>query len=449
MRLTLPTVPAAFISLVSLAALGAHAQSDELFVFDLAESGNPSNTLTVGGSTLPDLAQDLADTEGAFASFDGVAFDAMLQYAGVAGALDISYDPTGGMGGGALLTINNIEGYDGPPIVLDEADGDLGDQLEDFFLKDNPDIIKDFLGAIAEQSVVAVTDGNPLASTARSAKYRFDRFGLFADVSPASNQINRMFAGEPITETDGADDAENAPRTTGSAAIDHGGFLSRVDFTGQAVDADGFTGSNFEVALSTEARFTERFSLVLGLPFSYHSIEGADVYNAGLHLDAPITILLIEEDAERGFSWTVTPGVSGEAVVSYDFAAGGTLYSFGVTNALRYDHDRWTFIAAQQLTWHESTELDVEDYTIDPGIDQQILKLGGKALYRFTEGAAIYAGGTWTDFLEDAAVDDYVTPIAGLAWQLKGGAHLTLGYEGDFADNYDAHGGRVSFQFPF
>ena len=192
MRLPLPTAPAALFSLVSLAALGAHAQSDELFVFDLAESGNPSNTLTVGGSTLPDLAQDLADTEGAFASFDGVAFDAMLQYAGVAGALDISYDPTGGMGGGALLTINNIEGYDGPPIVLDEADGDLGDQLEDFFLKDNPDIIKDFLGAIAEQSVVAVTDGNPLASTARSAKYRFDRFGLFADVSPASNQINRI-----------------------------------------------------------------------------------------------------------------------------------------------------------------------------------------------------------------------------------------------------------------
>ena len=180
----------ALILLAAAAALpgAALAQSDELFVFDLTETGNPGNTLIVGGSTLPDLAEDLADTEGDFASFDGVTFDAMLRYAGVDGAIDINYDPSGGAGGGAVLTINSIAGYDGPPIVLDEADGDLGDQLQDFFLKDNPDIIKDFLSAIAETSPVSITDGNPLASTARSARYRFDRFGLYADASPASNQ---------------------------------------------------------------------------------------------------------------------------------------------------------------------------------------------------------------------------------------------------------------------
>ncbi|GAB5497254.1 MAG: hypothetical protein Phyf2KO_23340 [Phycisphaerales bacterium] len=425
------------------------AQSDELFVFDLAETGNPSNTLIVGGSTLPDLASDLADTEGDFASFDGVSFDAMLRYAGVEGAIDISYDPTGGSGGGALLTINNIQGYTGPPIVLDEADGDLGDQLEDFFLKDNPDIIEDFLSAIAEESVVAITDGNPLASTARSAKYRFDRFGLFADISPASNQINRMFvdSNDPGLSEPVEDDV---PRMEmGSAVVDHGGFLSRIDFLGQTVEAGDFSGSSFDLTMSTEMRFTDRFSLVFGLPVGYHTIEGADVFNIGLHLDAPINILLVEENADQGFSWTVTPGVSGEAVVSYDFAAGGTLYSFGITNAFRYDYKKLTLIAAQQITWHESAELDVDEYKIDPGIDQQILKLGGKAVYRLTDGAAIYGGATWTDFLEDAAVENYVTPVAGVAWQLKNGANMTVGYEGDFGDDYDAHGGRISFQLPF
>lgn len=424
----------------------ALAQSDELFVFDLAETGNPGNTLIVGGSTLPDLAEDLADTQGDFASFDGVAFDAMLTYAGVNGAIDISYDPTGGSGGGAVITINNIAGYSGPPIVLDEADGDLGDQLQDFFLKDNPDIIKDFLAAIAEQSPVSITDGNPLASTARSARYRFDRFGLFADASPASNQINRMY--HDPNETGTVDDG--VPRMErGSVAVDHGGFLSRIDFLGQVVDAGDFSGSNFEVTLSTETRFNERFGLVFGVPIGYHSIEGADVFNLGLHLDAPINIVLVDPDAKQGFSWTVTPGISGEAVVSYDFAAGGTLYSFGATNAFRYDYDRWTFIAAQQYTIHESAELDVDEYKIDPGIDQQILKLGGKVLYRFNEGAGIYGGATWTDFLEDAAVDSYVSPIAGFAWQLHNGANLTIGYEGDFGDDYEAHGGRITFQLPF
>lgn len=437
------------IALLLTAPSIALAQSDELFVFSLAEDGNPGNTLIVGGSTLPDLVQDLADTEGDFATFDGLAFDAMLRYAGVDGAIDIAYDPTGGSGGGAVLTINNIEGYDGPPVVLDEADGDLGDQLEDFFLKDNPDIIEDFLSAIAEESVVAITDGNPLSSTARSAKYRFDRFGLFADISPASSQINRMFI-DPNDpgQTEPIDD--DVPRMEmGSAAIDHGGFLSRIDFVGQTVEADDFSGTSFDVTMSTEMRFTDRFSLVFGLPVGYHTIEGADVFNVGLHLDAPINIVLVEENAEQGFSWTVTPGVSGEAVVSYDFAAGGTLYSFGVTNAFRYEYKKLSLIAAQQITWHESATLDVDEYEIDPGIDQQILKLGGKAVYRFTDGAAIYAGATWTDFLEDAAVDDYITPVAGVAWQLHNGAHLAIGYEGDFGDDYEAHGGRVSFQLPF
>ncbi len=80
----------------------------------------------MGGSTLPDLAEDLADTEGDFASFDGVSFDAMLATR-VLMARSTS-TTTRGAGGGAVLTINSIAGYDGPPIVLDEADGDLGDR---------------------------------------------------------------------------------------------------------------------------------------------------------------------------------------------------------------------------------------------------------------------------------------------------------------------------------
>ena len=143
------------------------------------------------------------------------------------------------------------------------------------------------------------------------------------------------------------------------------------------------------------------------------------------------------------------PSRASAAVVSYDFAAGGTLYSFGITNAFRYDYDKWTFIAAQQYTVHESAELDVDEYTIDPGIEQQILKLGGKVQYRISDGASIYGGAAWTNFLEDAAVDNYVSPVAGIAWQLKNGANLTLGYEGDFGDDYEAHGGRLTFQLPF
>jgi hypothetical protein len=430
----------------------ASAQSDELFFFEVTADNNPNNSIVVGRNSLPDLAFDLASGEGDFTSFRRTPFTALLNYAGAENAIEISRFVLSGSQNIYIVGIRNIAGSDGTSVTLIGTPDSLGEQLQDFFLKDNPDIIKDFLAAIAEQSVVSVTDGNPLASTARSAKFRFNRFGMFSDASPASNQINRMFA-SPIDpglpgEDEQADD--DVPRMElGSAMIDHGGFLSRIDFTGQTVSADGFDGSSFDINFSSETRLTDRVSLAFGVPIGYHTIEGADVFNVGLHVDAPINIMLIEENAKQGFSWTLTPGVSAEGVVSYDFAAGGTLYSLGLTNAFRYDYDKFTFIAAQQITWHESTELDVDEYTIDPGVEQQILKLGGKVVYRFTDGAAVYAGGTWTDFLEEAAVDNYVTPVAGVAWQLKNGAHISLGYEGDFGDDYESHGGRLTFQLPF
>ncbi|HED53363.1 MAG TPA: hypothetical protein ENJ00_04090 [Phycisphaerales bacterium] len=430
----------------------AAAQSGDLFVFEITETGNPSNTLTVGGSVLPDLAQDLADTQGDFDSFSGVPFDAMIRYAGVDDAVAITYDPTGGSAGGELVTITSLAGYNGPPIVFDAADGDLGDQLQDFFLKNNPDTIKDFLSAVAALSPVAVTDGNPLASTARSAKYRFDRFGLFADLSPADPQLNRLFAPDTAADPDPLDQTEapNAPTNTGgSATTEHGAFRSRIDFFAQAIETDDFSGSSFDLTLSNEIRFSDEIALVVGVPLSYHTIEDADVFNAGLHVDLPINLLLVDEQADSGLSWQVTPGGSIDGVGSYDFAAGGVLYTLGLTSSLRYDIGRLTLIAAQQYTYHKSINIDSGDYAFDPGVDQQILKLGGKLVWRFEGGAVIYGGATWTDFLEDSAIDDYTSPVAGIMWQPHSGFNILAGYEDDFGDGYTSHGGRLSIQFPF
>jgi len=427
----------------------ALAQSGDLFVFEISETGNPSNSLIVGGSVLPDLAQDLADTQGDFASFDGVPFDAMIRYAGVNDAVGITYDPTGGSGGGELVTITTLAGYSGPPIVFDAANGDLGDQLQDFFLKNNPDTIKDFLSAISALSPVAVTDGNPLASTARSAKYRFDRFGLFVDLTPAGAQIERLFTPDDTDPAAGESAPDSPTSTAGSVNAKHGAWNSRIDFFGQAIETDDFSGSSFDLTLSNELRFSDRVALVVGLPLAYHTIEDADVFNAGLHVDLPINLLLVEEDADAGLSWQVTPGGSVDGVGSYDFAAGGVLYTLGLTSSIRYDIGQLSLIAAQQYTFHKSINIDSGDYAFDPGVDQQILKLGGKLVYRFEGGAAIYGGATWTDFLEDSAIDTYTSPVAGIMWQSHSGFNIAAGYEGDFGDGYTSHGGRLSIQFPF
>ena len=442
------------------AAVHASGQSDELFVFQLTETGNPSNSLTVGGSNLPDLLTDLGDQEGEFASFDGTAFDATIQYAGIADAVDVSYDPTGGAGGGEVITINGLLGYDGPPLVFDAANGDIGQQLEDYFLQNGDGTIEDFLAAVAELSPVAVTDGNPLSSTARSARYSFFRYGLFSDVTPTDRELRRVYAEQaPVpmadpndeagdgTETDGASPALFAPQ--GSRTLDYGGTRFRLDFRGQTIDAGGFTGESFDLALSTEIRFHDRVSVIVGVPIAYHSVGGGDVFNAGLNAGVPVRFLIPDEDDTVGVKWQLTPFANLDTVFSYDLAAGGVLWGFGLNNLVQFDLGPVSLVTSQQYSVHESLTLDVDEYSFDPGVEQQILKLGGKLQWYATDNGYIYAGGIWTDFIEDAAVDNYTTGLAGVGLRTSNGFNVVVGYEGDFGDDYEAHGAALSLQLPF
>ncbi|MEM9167989.1 MAG: hypothetical protein AAGB48_13310 [Planctomycetota bacterium] len=456
--------PRTLIATASLAIAGhAAAQSDDLFVFDLVDTGNPSNTLTVGGSSLPDLLTDLGDTTGDFSSFDGVPFDATITYAGIDDAIEVTYDPTGGTGGGELVIITNLLGNTGS-FTFDEIDGDLGEQLEDFFLQNDDEVIENFLATVAELSPVAVTDGNPLASTARSARYSFFRYGLFSDATPTDRELRRVFADPILSDDDNpgpapatydADalvDDETSPAIfspNGTSELDYGGTRFRLDFRGQTIDAGGFDGSSFDVALSTEVRFSDRVSVIVGAPLAYHQVGDGDVFNAGINAGLPIRILIPDEDDDFGVKWQVTPLANIDTVFSYDLAAGGILYGFGLNNLLTIELGPVSLVTSQQYTVHESLALDANDVSLDPGVEQQILKLGGKLQWAMTDNVYIYGGGVWTDFLEDAAVDDYTTALAGFGLRTSDGCQIVLGYEGDFGDDYDAHGGALIFQLPF
>ncbi len=454
-------------AIAALFTLSGHAQSNDLFAFTLEEVGNPGNMLTVGGSNLPDLLVDFADQQNAFAPFDGVAFDASVTYGGIDDALSVTYDPAGGGSGGGLLTINSLLGSN-ETFVFDEADGDLGEQLEDFFLRDNPDTIESFLAAAAQQSFVAVTDGNPLASTARSARFSFMRFGLFADTTPTDRELNRVYAdpfgpgrdepGEPVEPApdpafDPSLDDGASPSlfqsTGGTTFRDYGGIRTRLNFRGQVFEADGFEGSAFDLALGTEVRFHDRFSAVLSVPLGYHEVEGADIFNGGLSLGLPIRVVLPDEDDTVGVKWQVTPIAAADTVVSVDFAAGGILYSYGINNLVEFVVGSVSIAGVAQYTVHESLTLSVDEYEFNPGVEQQILKLGGKIDWDIGDNFSVYGGGAWTDLLEDAAVDHYTTALAGASLRASNGFAFVVGYEGDFGDEFEAHGGSASIQLPF
>lgn len=433
-----------------IAAAGTHLHAGDLFIFSLTETGNPDNTLTVGGNTIPDLASDLADQAGRFESFDGLPFSAAINYAGIEDAIRINFDPSGGATGGRLLIIENLLGTD-ETFTFDEADGDLGDKLEDFFVKDNPRTIADFLKAASQQSLVAVTDGNPLATTARSADYKFRRHGLYSTFSMTPWHLRSAYGAVPRPADD--QDETNAGNTDPTGGLRdstlRSRWRSRIDFQAHTVDAGGFSGSSFSLDTSLEARLTNNISIVFGFPISYHEIEGADVVNLGTHLDIPLRIITPHDEEDFGFTWAITPGGSVDLVGSFDYAAGGMLYSVGVNNRFTYDMPKWSFTLSQQITAHEGTRLSYSGYSFDPGVSQQILKLGAQTTYQFADNFFAYGAFTYSDFLQDAAVDNYVTPAGGLGLRFRNGAHLAAGYEGDFASDFERHGLRVFVHLPF
>jgi hypothetical protein len=109
----------------------------------------------------------------------------------------------------------------------------------------------------------------------------------------------------------------------------------------------------------------------------------------------------------------------------------------------------WSATAAQSFTWHRGQKLEIGDYEFDPGVDQRILKLGGKVSKTLGDKAFVFGGATWTDFIEDAAVDNYVTPTAGFGFRFRNGGVLWFAYEGDFADDFDRQQVRFDMAFSF
>jgi hypothetical protein len=444
------SISALAAALAAAAATSAGAQ--ELFQVEVTPDDPSVMGVTAGGSSLLDLTESLLDTAGVFAPLAGEDFGASLRYAGVDDAIRFRLESDGTR---AELTFPSL----GQTFVFDEADGDVEDQIEDFFKTDGSKTIAAFLKEMNRRSLVAVTDGNPLATTARNARYKFDRFGLHYDMTRREKRVARA---EPAMglwrqPADGAGGGQPeapgpAPSTTRSSqgwivSGSEDGLRARLDGRVSAVSTDAGDATSATLAASGELRFNRHFGLALSMPISYHEVEGADVINAGLHLDAPIAFVVPQNP--DGFTWQLTPGALVAGAASIDMVAGGTFWGLGATNLLAYEYRGWNFSFATQFTHFESIELSVDDYDFDPDLSQDVLINGGRVTAPIGDNGYAYGGLAYTRFLEDAAVEDYFTPMAGVGYRAGNGFDFRIGYEGDFGDGYESHALRVGLALPF
>jgi hypothetical protein len=406
--------------LVAVAALllpAAPARAIDLFeilVTNTDGSGIPD--LLVGGSSLPDLLDDLINAQGEFAPFAGAAFSADVTFLGVPDAINITVDPATQT---ATLTFTAL-GAGAQTFVFTGTD--LWSQIEQFIQDNLADQLTAFLAIINELSLIAITDGTPLSTTALSADYVFDRFALHADLTTAE----RWAEDETALET---------------------GLRTRFDVFYGNIDTEIADGKSIALLPSFEYVFNKDLSIGFLFPINYMRIEGADVFNAHMNVAMPWTLVHPNEYSPVGVR--VVPFGTLAFSGSLDLVAGGVFGGAGVLGTTSLFLGDLTLSVSGQFAAYESITLRYEGYEFDPGVSQQIVKGGVKATQAIGENFYVYGSFVYTSFVQPAAVDNWYTPGAGFGYRVADGLNLTFGYSGDLANGYSSHNIRATFQLPF
>ncbi|NBV24421.1 MAG: hypothetical protein EBS05_21190 [Proteobacteria bacterium] len=325
-----------------------------------------NNGTTVGGNNVVDLIDNAVNRSGAFAT----ATAGNLNYAGVANA--IQYTTTG-------LTPGRPYEITIPSTGLNVNFAST-QELKDYLKKNGSDEIAKFLKAMAAQSLVAITDGNPGSSTARAASDSYQNYAM-------------TFA-ETKEEKDG--NKPNADRVGFGIIADVGRF-----------DANGIRGEVYSLPLFARFKLTDRVGLNLDIPLNYTKIEGANAFGVGLGIGLPVKV--IPRTKESPWYWQLTPFGGANATASRDLAAGGLIADGGLNSLLAYDFGSFTLSMGNHFSLHEGVPITVSSYRFDPGVSQQILKNGLKLDVPLGKRWIVDVYAVHTKFLTAAAVDQYAT----------------------------------------
>ena len=403
---------------ILLSLLLIPSQTKAQSIFDLFISspniGAPPDA-TFGGSSIPDLFNNALNLQGAFAGFSGFDWTANLDYAGIANAITIGMNAAGNS---ATITFNTIDG----PQTFTFTGTDLFGQIEQFMQDNLANQLGAFIETMNALSLVAVTDGSPLSTTARSANYVFDRFGLHTNLTAAERHA--ALGGESKKHSQ-----------------------TRFDAYTQIIETDIGNGTSYSIVPSFEYAFNDQIALALMLPVSWHEIGGAEVVN--IHGTLALPIQVIREGGILPGGVRVTPFASLSASGSADMIAGTLLQSYGFNATATLEFGDLLISGSTQLSVYEGVPFSIQGYNFDPGISQQILKNGVKATWMLGEHAYIYGSMTETSFLSAAAVDEYISPGGGFGIRKPNGFNLELGYKGDVATGYNAHEIRLTLRMPF
>jgi hypothetical protein len=370
----------------SLLLLDVRADS----LFQVTASGRAS--VTVKGDSLLPLLRDAILGQGRFSTFANLArYEIELSYAGSPNLLTFSFSRIGSNTVAYVLT--GPAGY----AITNSDRGRLAKEAQRD-THDGPALLAD----LVRHSIIAVTDGNPGATTAVLAEQTFDEFALHAATREAGPGGNRV-----------------------EVNLDWGG-----------VQAGPFKGRSLTLPISYRRKLSARAQLGLNVPLNYAEVEDAVIYRAGLI--AGLALRLVNVSTNHHWFWQVTPGGGLSAGVSSDLADGALVKQLSISSSLAYNLRFCRLTLGNQFSGYDTTSIG--EYESD--LSQQVMKNGLKFEAPIRPRWRIEAWGIHTHFFQTAEVRDYYTVGGALAYRLPASWNKALARTGSFVLSFYCHLGN-------
>ena len=405
------------------AATALPAQSP--FGVTVASSTLP--TLNVGYASFPDLLSAVLNAKQEFAAYGQADFNAAFTFLGVPNAIVAASNATGTQVQIQIPGIGFSQTWTGPDRATVQS------EIQNFFTKNGTKVEGNFLKYIAQTSPLAVTDGNPNASTARMATTSFTRFGF-----------------TPLADTQGSGGPASGSSTlTGNGAGNGKPGLSSfgIGLNSGRFNAAGLQGQNSEIDLPFHKQLTDRVGLDGVIPLDYLDINGGKAYGIGLVMGLPVRI--VTRTAEQPWTWRVTPMLGVSARGSKDLAGGGLIYDAGLTSCEGIALGKVVLDFVTQYAAYRSATVAISSYKFNPDVDQGILKNGVRLSSSLAPKVRYDVYLVTTDFVHAAAVKSFTTYGGSLCYLTGARFNVTVGANFDNGNNFKAWSAGLSSAWAF
>ncbi|MGE4317660.1 MAG: hypothetical protein AB7E96_02045 [Deferribacterales bacterium] len=260
--------------------------------------------------------------------------------------------------------------------VYEEFNGsdrdDSVDMLKDWFEKDGGDAL-----TALQKELISETPSDPIAGN-------------------PSSLMSRMVS----MDFDQAVNPDSAVEINGETKSDINANMISVFAKYGNYTTDGVKTKEYAIPLAYTIRFNNtKNTLAIRMPISMVSVEDSKAYNLGLGLALGYYV---------NDRWKLTPSVGYGAVGSIDMGSVGQIISGSLTSVYTFKLKKFDILMGNMLGHYKTIPFKTGDYSIDPDIQNTVLRNGLNFVIPVSKATSLELFGTDTRYYgSDLFIDTY------------------------------------------